>query len=203
MARLNAGKVELCHYKGFLQETYHNAGLNPQLQAFASIFSSGNPRDLVKKFLQHAISEIAHDLLALGDLENLGVARSAIVASKPLPITSAFYANAAWGIQRSGILYYLGYLYHLEFSPTQNGRRYIEMLASKGVPENALSFLEEHATVDVGHNRLMEFYISELVKTEADADVVKESIRCAVDLHTKLIGDSFENGELLYDTRAR
>ena len=202
MQNLSSGNVDICHYKGFLQETYHNAGLNPQLQAFASIYIPGNPRDLVKKFYQHAISEIAHDLLALSDLMALGEAKENIITSKPLPITSAFYANTVWGIQRHGILYYLGYLFHLEFMPTQNGRRYIEMLHSKGIPETATTFLEEHATVDIAHNRLMEIYIKELVKSEKDLAIVQESIRCSVDLHTKVIGESFINGERLFRARA-
>ena len=202
MQNLSTGNVQICHYKGFLQETYHNAGLNPQLQAFASMYIPGRPRDLVKKFYQHAISEIAHDVLALNDLAALGEDKERIINSKPLPITSAFYANTVWGIQQHGILYYLGYLFHLEFTPTQNGRRYIEMLMSKGVPESATTFLEEHATVDLAHNRLMEIYVKELVNSEKDLAIVLDSLTCSVDLHTKIIGDAFMNGERLFMSRA-
>lgn len=202
MKNLATGNVNLAHYKGFLMETYHNAGLNPQLQAFASIYIPGRPRALVKKFYQHAISEIGHDSLALNDLEVLGVDREFVINSKPLPITSAFYANTAWGIQNYGIVYYLGYLFHLEFTPTQNGRRYIEMLASKGVPESAMTFLEEHTTVDVSHNKLMEVYVEELIKSPIDFEVMKESLKASVNLHSKVIGDSFLNGELLFSKKA-
>lgn len=202
MRKLQSGRIDLCHYKGILRETYHNAGLNPQLQAFATIYFEGRPRALVKRFYQHSISEIGHDLMALGDLEVLGVSKNEIINSKPLPITQAFFANTVWGIQTCGPLYYLGYLFHLEFTPTENGRKYIEMLKLKGVPEEAMTFLEEHATVDVAHNKLMEGYISELVKTQKDADLVIESLRCSVDLHTSMLEAAANNGELLYGQKA-
>lgn len=202
MKDLSSGNVGLEHYKGFLIETYHNAGLNPQLQAFASIYIPGRPRALIKKFYQHAISEIGHDVLALNDLDALGVDKEFVICTKPLPITSAFYANATWGIQKFGVIYYLGYLFHLEFTPTQNGRKYIEILSKKGIPENALTFLEEHTTVDIAHNKLMEMYIRDLIKTSDDFEIMKESLRCCVNLHTKIIGDSFANGEHLFAKKA-
>lgn len=198
MKRLLTGEMDVSHYLGFLLETYHNTGYNPQLQAYASMYILNNPRSIVKKFYQHAISEIGHDLLALSDLKNLGVPEEFVLNTKPLPMTTAFFASAVWGIQRKGPLYYLGYLFHLEFSPTDSGMKHVEMLKQKGIPDNAVTFLEEHATVDIGHNKLMELYVAELVKTPEDFEIIKEALTVCVDLHTKMLCSAFENGEKLF-----
>ena len=65
MQRLQSGDFQLKHYKGFLLETFHHAGINPQIQAYATMFFKNNPREIVGMFYRHAISEIAHDVLAI------------------------------------------------------------------------------------------------------------------------------------------
>ena len=201
--RLRAGELDVCHYQGFLLETYHNTRYNPQLQAYTTMFIPNNPHATVKRFYQHSISEIGHDQLALDDLMALGVDRAFVESSKPQPITTAFFANAIWGIQTKGPAYFLGYLFHLEFNPTENGKKYIEMLTSKGIPENALTFLEEHSTVDVAHNKFMEEYVRELVKTDADEAIVCEAIAASVDLHNRVLASAFENGERVFGQRLK
>lgn len=196
--RLAAGDLGLAHYKGFLFETYHNAGLNPQLQGYATLFVDGRPRDAFKKFFQHAISELGHDLLAVEDLEALGVPRDSVLASSPLPETRAFFANTVYNIQSRGPAAYLSYLFHLEYTPTQNGPAIMEMLRGKGVPENALTFLHEHSTVDINHLKLMRTYLSEVVRTDAERDLFLGCLRECIVLHTRMLEASFENGERLF-----
>lgn len=201
MARLQTGDLDLCHYQGFLLETYHNTGYNPQLQAYASMYIPNNPRPIVKRFYQHAISEIGHDMLAMNDLAALGIPNEFVLNTKPLPMTTAFFSNAVWGIQRKGPAYYLGYLFHLEFSPTESGQKHIEMLRKKGIPAEATTFLQEHSEVDIGHNKFMEQYIEAMITTEEQEAVLKESLVACVDLHTKVLGCAFENGERLFGQR--
>jgi pyrroloquinoline quinone (PQQ) biosynthesis protein C len=203
MIRLHTGQLDLCHYQGFLLETYHNTGYNPQLQAYASMFIPNNPRPVVKRFYQHAISEIGHDLLAMADLEVLGVSNEFVRSTRPLPMTTAFFANAVWGIQRRGPAYYLGYLFHLEFSPTESGQTHLAMLDKKGIPRQAMTFLEEHATVDIGHNKFMEQYIEELITSDEQEDILRDSLVSCVDLHTKVLVAAFENGEKLFSTNLK
>ena len=202
MARLQKGDVQLCHYKGFLLETYLNTGLNPQLQAFSTMYFKGNPRSIIRKYFQHAISEIGHDLMAKSDLMNLGVPEEVILQAKPQPETEAILGYFTYLVQFRSPLCYLGYLFHLEFSPTTNGMKYIEMLKQKGIPENALTFLHEHATVDIQHNKLMESYVSQLLNTPEELQLVVDAIRAAVKLHSHVLASAFENGEKLFGAKA-
>jgi thiaminase len=198
--KLAKGELTVAHYMGFLLETYHHAGLNPQIQAFTTMFLKNNPRDTIKLFFKHATSEIGHDLLALDDLCNLGPDKEKMIATKPLPSTVALNAYVLYTIQFVNPMSYLGYLLHLEYLPTQNGPAYIDMLKKIGVPENALSFLEEHATVDVGHNGLMEKYFENLKLSEKDLEDITEAACNTCVLHRKMIEDAFANGEKLFSS---
>lgn len=201
MQRIASAKVGVSHYESYLVETYHHAGINPQIQAYATMFLKSNPRDMIKRFYQHAISEIGHDLLALNDLEALGVERKRVVNSRPLPETLGLNAYATHCIQFNNVLSYLGYLFHLEFMPTQNGEGIISALKTAGVPPNALTFLEEHSEVDVTHNKFMESYCSNLVLTQEDCDEVSYAARSVCVLQHNMIAaamDRVERGEIFW-----
>jgi hypothetical protein len=198
MTRLQSGDFQIRHYKGFLLETYHHAGLNPQIQAFATMFFKDNPREMIGMFYKHATSEIAHDLLALNDLGALGENMEKLKQTRPLPSTAAFNAFALMQIQLVNPISYLGYLFHLEFLPTQQGRGHIERLMSLGVPETALTFLEEHATVDIGHNKMMERYIKYFVTDEKTFSDVAYALKCSCHLHYNMLAGAFENGDAIF-----
>jgi hypothetical protein len=196
--RFATGGLRLEHYKGFLLETYHHAGLNPQIQAYCTMFFSNNPRDMVTLFLRHATSEIGHDLLAAKDLTNLGIPEKNIYGSKPLPTTLALNALVTHMIQFKDPICYLGYLFHLEFLPTQNSHPYIEQLRSLGVKDDSLSFLLEHASVDIGHNEMMKKYINYFVKDEKTLDNVIYATQATCKMHRLMLEAAFENGERLF-----
>lgn len=193
--RIKEGKLGLVHYKALLRETYFHAGMNPQLQAVATLYMDREQRKVIQRFYQHAISEMNHDLLALNDLEAMGVDVEKIRKDRALPATVALNAFPLMEMQLRSPLVYLGYLFHLEFMPTQNGGGYIEMLKAAGVPENALSFLKEHAEVDVAHNNMMMTYIENLVRTQEDLDNVIYGAQSTCVLHGHMICDAFEAAE--------
>ena len=184
---LTGGRVTLAHYKAILREIYHYSKEDPQIQALAAVYFRGDDRASVKMFLKHAISEIGHDRMALADLEALGEDVSLVALSNPLPATIALTAFPFYQIQYANPVGYLGYLYFLEHMPTAAGKGYAAALAAAGVPEAAMSFLHEHTTVDVAHNKLMEEYVSRLVRTEADLDAVCYAIEVTGDLYAKML----------------
>lgn len=193
--RLRSGDFSIAHYKFMLRETYFNARENPQLQAFATAFFKGPQRKVIRQFYQHAISEIGHDQLALNDLEALGEPTNTLPELRPLPATVAFTAYGFYQIQFLNPLGYLGYLFHLEFMPTMNGPLYMQQLAGLGVPEKAMSFLAEHATVDLAHNKLMERYLSDLIRSTSDLEEVIWAAKTSCAIHGRMLANAFEAAE--------
>jgi heme oxygenase-like protein len=187
MGMLAEGKIQLPHYKAVLREIYHYSKEDPQIQALASVYFRGEDRATVKMFLKHATSEIGHDLMALEDLKTLGEDVSAVPRSLPLPSTIALTAFPFYQIQYHNPIGYLGYLYFLEYMPTQAGAGYMAALKAAGVPASAMSFLHEHTTVDVAHNNLMQEYLKRLVRTESDLTAVGYAIRVTGYLYGEML----------------
>jgi hypothetical protein len=195
LKRLGSGNISIEHYKSVLRQIFHYSREDPQIQALTTIYFRGKQRQLIRKFYQHAISEIGHDQLALNDLRSLGEDVSQIPFERPLPATIALIAYPIYQIQFHNPVGYLGYLFFLEFMPTGNGRKYMTMLENLGVPESAMTFIRDHATIDVGHNKLMEVYVNELVVTEEDLESVIYAMRVTAKLYADMIESAFEHAD--------
>lgn len=195
MQRLAGGELGLEHYKSYLRQVFHHTRENPQLQALATVYFKGHQRSVVKRFFKHATSEIGHDQLALNDMAALGQDVSAIPVENPLPATSALLAYGFYQIYVKNPVGYLGYLYFLEFTPTQNGPAYMDQLRGLGVPNEALTFLKDHTTIDQGHNRLMHSYLEDLVTSSEDVQVVAYAMRTTGHLYARMVEDAFRHAD--------
>ena len=138
------------------------------------------------------MSEIGHDQLALDDLRSLGFDTEVIPRENPLPMTTALISFPFYAIQYRGPISYLGYLYFLEFLPTSRGADIAAALSAIGVPAESVSFLHEHRTVDVHHNRLMKRYADEMVRTEAEVAEVTYTMEVTVRLFEGMLTGAFE-----------
>ncbi|MEM1261380.1 MAG: iron-containing redox enzyme family protein [Pseudomonadota bacterium] len=196
--RLQADELGLPHYQAILRQIFHHARENPQIQALATVYFRGAQRDMVKGFYAHASSEIGHDQLALNDLAITGQDTDRIPSEYPLPATTALVAFAFYQIQNHNPIGYLGYLLFLEFTPTAIGGELLKKLASIGVPESATTFLQDHTTVDVHHNKLMERYVAELVVTEADLSAVTYAIHTTGRLYAAMLDDAVRSADSAY-----
>ena len=190
--RLLTREITREHYASLLRQIFHHARENPQIQALAAVAFRGAQRELVKPFLRHAVSEIGHDQLALDDVGALGLDNTSARFERPLPETSGLVAYAFHLIKYRNPVGYLGYLYFLEFLPTQMGGEYRKALNDIGVPDEAMTFLHDHMTVDVGHNKLMETYLVELVKTEEELEHVLYAIEATGTLYARMVEAAFE-----------
>lgn len=192
LQRLKRRDLALAHYASYLRETYFYTREDPQIQALCTAWFRGGDRDMVKPFLQHATSEIGHDQLALDDLRSLGFDADSIPRENPLPMTTALISFPFYTIQYRGPISYLGYLYFLEFLPTSRGAEIATALSAIGVPANSMSFLHEHRTVDVHHNRLMKLYADTMVQTEADISEVTYAMEVTGRLFEGMLAGAFE-----------
>jgi pyrroloquinoline quinone (PQQ) biosynthesis protein C len=192
MRRLARGDLSLTHYASYLRETYFYTREAPQVQAVCTAQFRGADRELVKPFLQHATSEIGHDQLALNDLRSLGFDVVDIPLENPLPMTTALFAFPFYAIQYRSAISYLGYLYFLEFLPTSRGAEIAAALSSVGIPAESMTFLREHQTVDTHHNRLMERYAGEMLRTAADVAEVIHSMEVTGRLFEGMLAGAFD-----------
>jgi pyrroloquinoline quinone (PQQ) biosynthesis protein C len=192
IVKLQAGTLSIEDYKSILREVYFYTREDPQLQAAAAIAFRGRSRGLVKTFFGHAMSEIGHDQLALNDLKFLGEPTDSISKEYPLPATTAMTAFAFYTIQHRNPIGYLGYLYFLEFMPTSQGMQFATALERMGVPGQAMSFLKEHTTADIGHNRMMEQYIQRLVVDEFDASAVIYAMHATAFYYAQMLDAAIE-----------
>ena len=185
-----AGDIGINHYKEILRQVFHHARENPQIQVLATVYFRGHQRTMVKDFYRHAISEIGHDQLTLNDLEILGEDISLIPYENPLPSTTALLSFAFYQINNLNPIGYLGYLFFLEFTPTQNGKTYMNLLSKIGVPNSAMTFLQDHAEIDIAHNKMMESYIAKLVNTENDLNSVIYAMQVTGKLYADMLQEA-------------
>lgn len=196
MTALREGRMNVQHYRSILREIYHHTRENPQLQALATVYFRGRQRDFVRGFYAHAASEIGHDQLALNDFITLGGDAANVPYQNPLPATTALLAYGFYQIYNLNPLGYLGYLFFLEFTPTQSGQSMMAALSAAGVPQTAMSFLRDHAEIDVGHNKLMKKYVDGLVRTAADVDCIAYAMRTTGFLYAQMLQQAMDSAEI-------
>lgn len=195
MQRLWNDELDQRHYAALMREIFHHSRENPQLQALATVFFRGPQRGMVKPFLRHAISEVGHDQLALSDAAAVGMDVSLVPKQRPLPATTALIAFPFYQINNQNALGYLGYLYFLESMPTSFGAQYQGAFNRMGVTEEAMTFLCDHTTIDVGHTQAMQGYISALVKTPADLAEAQYAMRVTGELYAKMLSAAFASAD--------
>lgn len=191
MQRFWAQELDANHYASLMREIYFHTRENPQIQALATVYFRGPQRRMVKPFLRHAISEVGHDQLALNDMQALGHDVAAIPQQHPLPATTALIAYPFYQINNLNAVGYLGYLYFLEAMPTSFGPDYMATLGQMGVTADAMSFLHDHSTIDIGHTRLMQDYITELIRSDNDLEAARYAMTVTADLYGRMLTDAF------------
>jgi len=188
---LNA-TIGLNHYQSILRQSYYHARERPQVQAFATAFFRGHQRKHLRTFFRDALSEIGHDELALLDLKNLGVDTSNIPCERPLPSTMALIAYGYYQVQHLNPVGYLGYLLHFDFMPAYGSRSYLDALQKSGVPKEAMAFFQDSSGLEFNHNKLLEIYVDDLVKTESDLEAVMYGMRTTSRLYELMIAEAID-----------
>ena len=190
IAELAAGTLKIEQYRAILREMFHQVREHPQMLMQAASKLRGRDREMVKAFFNHASSEVGHDQLALNDYVTLGGDASAVPYQYPLPATSALLAFGYYQIHEANPIGYLGYLFFLEFAPTATGTGLMQQLETIGVPRTAMTFIGDHAEIDVHHNRLMERYALQLLHTQANLEAVAHVMETTATLYGRMMDDA-------------
>ncbi|MEL6362345.1 MAG: iron-containing redox enzyme family protein [Pseudomonadota bacterium] len=192
MKRISAGELTTEEYGSILREVFHYSRENPQLKAAACMYLRGRERDLVSSMFRHATAEVGHENLAMNDIISLGMNVDALPYENPLSATSLMTAYAYYQIHRMNPAGYIGYGFFLEFLPTTVGSDIILTLKKSGIPENSLSFLIDHAEIDVSHTRLVERYVDAFGRTDAEISSMGYVIETTGYMFAKLFEQAIE-----------
>ncbi len=195
MRFLQSADFRPSHYASALREMYFYTRDNPQLQVSLALAFRGEQRKAVRRIVGHALDEVGHDLMALDDLKALGGDVDGIPEERPLPSTLPLVAYPIYLMSQGNPIGYLGQIFFLEFMPTRSGSTYIETLQQAGIPQSAMSFLAEHATVDEHHNRLMQHHVRDLIRTPEQLEAACEAIRVAAYNYAQMLAGAFDAAE--------
>lgn len=184
---LASGQITSRQYAAILRQVYHNVRQNSQLMALAASRFRGDQRKVLKQLLRHSVSESGHEDLALNDIRSLGEDVTGIPSERPLPASFALSASIAQFIEHHDPVAIVGFMFQLEYTPVQLGQQYMAALAKAGIPRSAMSFIEEHAAVDVSHCKLIEKYCTVLIRTPEQLETVLYVQRLTAELYANML----------------
>jgi pyrroloquinoline quinone (PQQ) biosynthesis protein C len=153
VAALDDPKRARSLYVAYLREAYHFVRLTSSFTPLAARRMDPAKVKLRKWILTHSAEELGHELMALKDLEVLGVARHAVEQSEPSPGTVAWVSFFHYHVAIENPFCAFGVLYFLEgmaaaLAPVAMKR----IVPALGANERtAVTFFREHGTLDVDH----------------------------------------------------
>lgn len=193
---LGSGELTRRQYAAMLRQVFHCVRDNPQMVALATNRFRGEQRTMVKKFLRHAASEVGHDELALQDMAAVGEDISGVPFERPQPATFALIASVFHTVEHHEPVAILGYMFHLEYTATQLGGGYIAALTKAGFPPESMTFLAEHAEVDVAHCKLIEEYCEVLLRTPEQLQAALYVQRLTAELYASMLDQAIERARV-------
>jgi pyrroloquinoline quinone (PQQ) biosynthesis protein C len=138
-------------YIAVMTEIYHYTRYNSQNQALAAVRLTSERLPLLRYCLNHALEEAGHDLMALTDLESIGVAPETTLNRRPLPETQALISYLFRVATEHDATARLGYSFWAE-----DAYGYIEELLAAmrrdlDLTDRHMTFFVAHAEIDADH----------------------------------------------------
>lgn len=192
---LSSGTITRRQYAAILRQVFHNVRESPQFMTLATSRFRGEQREVIKPLMRHALAESGHEQLCLDDIKALGEDVSSIPFERPLPATFALRASIFHMIEHHEPVACLGYMFQLEYTPTQLGQKYMAALEKSGIPRDAMTFIAEHAEVDIAHCKLMEMYCEKLIRTPEQLEDVLYMQRVTAELYAKMLDQAIETAD--------
>jgi pyrroloquinoline quinone (PQQ) biosynthesis protein C len=168
-------------YVAYLREAFHFVRLTSGFTPLAARRMDAELLGLRQWILHHSAHEMGHELMALKDLENLGVSRESVLASQPLPGTWAWVNFFHYQVTQAPPFAAMGVLYFLEgmaakLAPVVAGKA---LGTLEGSERKAITFFREHGTLDSAHTEEQKDMLKKFCKRPEDEQVVSETIRLA------------------------
>ncbi len=190
LARLHAGEIGVNHYASHLRQNYFQLRERPVILGLAAARLMRSPAS-AKLLHKRATEEIFHDQLALNDLRALGADTAGIECELPLPETVALLAYGHYQIERLNPVGIIGSMYFLDFVPFYASMQIEGDLKRIGVPEEAMSALEDHEVTYPMHAEALRTHVDELVVTDEDLAAVRYGMHTTATLYANMIVAAF------------
>jgi hypothetical protein len=120
--------------------------------------------DLMKPMILHDLEEVDHGEMALRDYLQLGGDERFARSRRITPASFALGATCRMLAERESPFTYLGYMFLFEGLTVPLTERALKVLAAKGFPAKASTFIEFHATEDVSHAKGLRNLIIRVVR---------------------------------------
>ena len=134
-------------YGAFLAQTYYYVCHSTRLLALAASRFRFSEEKIHRRFVKHATEEMSHEMLALRDLQQLGMT---VDEYPEFPSTRAFYQTQYYMIEHVSPWSFWGYILMLEgLALTRGAWLYDQVRRHHG--EAAASFIKVHAAEDIEH----------------------------------------------------
>ena len=79
--------------------------------------------------------------------------------------------------------------------PVHCGADYMAGLAKMQIPKEAMTFLQDHSVIDVGHTQAMTSYVDNLIHDQHDLDAVIYGLRVTGELYCNFATGAFKSAD--------
>jgi len=180
------GEVELQSYIAFLTEAYHHVKHTVPLLMACGARLPERLEWLRESIVKYIEEEIGHQEWILNDLQALGVDKESIRHGKPSIPTELMVSYAYDQVMRSNPVGLFGMVYTLEKTSSTIATFAAEQIASSlSLPQEAMSYMISHGSLDVEHMQDFEQIMNRL-NGETDKVAVLNTLPVFYHLYTNI-----------------
>lgn len=177
----------------YLIQVYHYAFHTARNQALVGVNLANTHTQYMQFCFEHALEETGHELMALHDLESIGIkfnGRENI--PQALPSTDLLIAYLYFVASQGNPVQRLGYSYWSETSYSFI-RTFMDILIqSMDLEKKQMTFFYSHSHIDDKHAKDVAEILVKVCKTEEDWNAVKQVAKITLRLTKDVFHESFE-----------
>jgi hypothetical protein len=177
----------------YLIQVYHYAFHTSRNQALVGVNLRNTDTQYMQFCFEHALEEAGHELMALHDLETIGIKfNNSDEIPGPLPATEQLVAYLYYISSQGNPVQRLGYSYWSETSYSFI-RAFMDILmVSMKLQKNQMTFFYSHSNIDEKHADDVTRILLKVCKTDKDWESVKKVAKITLALTNTMFHESFE-----------
>ncbi len=192
LQRVRSGNFNKEIYGRYLVETYHYTKHNSINQAHVALRPEA-PTVYAKFCLHHAEEEHGHELMALHDIESMGLLPNfESELREPLNSTQTLIGYLYWISKSGNVFQRLGYSFWAEDSYSYIREVLAHLQKDLSLSNSQMTFFRAHALIDKGHAEEVESIITRFVHTPEDIRAFKNVMKTSLHLTAAMMDEVAE-----------